>query len=262
MSKKRSFFHYLITFICIAVIIVSLVAIFMQFYPKFEQAKNYDEIKEVATTPQEDLTQPNLINWDELLAINPETVGWITVPGTHIDYPVVQTSDNDYYLHHNFEGEYSGYGTPFLDTTFDWERFPIAQNSVLYGHNSTWGNQIGFEGLEDYGSIDYYKEHPVIYYTTVEDGNIPVPYEVVAAVKVENTYDYRRPDFKDQIDFIEYYNRILGDKVYDTGKVIYQNDQLVTLSSCIYDVKNGRIAVIARRIDPKPSSSVVVDTEV
>lgn len=223
----------------------------MELYPKYKEKERYEEIKESVTTPTDD-PDVNIIDWEALLAINPDTVGWITVPGTHIDYPVVQTTDNDYYLLHSFENEYYGYGTPFLDYTYDFNRNPIAQNSVVYAHNSRWGDQVGFEGLQKFEDYDYFLEHPIVYYTTIADGNIPIPYEIVAVIKESYTFDYRRPDFSDQIDFIQYYNTIMNHRLYDTGKKIYQNDQLVTLSSCVFDMDNGRVGLIARRINPKP----------
>lgn len=240
MNKRISL---IINVVCILVIIASLAGIFYSLYPKYQEQKNYEEISEAV------ISDDNLIDWDTLLAINPNTVAWINIPETHIDYPVVQGTDNDYYLLHNFNDEYSGYGTPFLDYTYDFTRVPKAQNAVVYAHNSRWGDQVGFEGLEKYQDISYYQEHPTVYFTTIYDGNTPVEYEVVAALKVPYDFDYRRPDFADENDFLSYYNYLLSQRLYDTGINIYSTDQLVTLSSCVFDMDNGRIAVIARRVD-------------
>lgn len=243
MKKKKSISSLIINIICILVIIGSGVAIFLTLYPKYQESKKYEEIQQVAQI--DDL---GTIDWDALKAVNPDVVGWISIPNTHINYPVVQTTDNDYYLLHNFNNEYSGYGTPFLDAVYDFERDPVAQNAVIYGHNSRWGDEVGFEGLEEYEDITYFYEHPSLYYTTIYDGNTPVEYEIVGVIKENYDFDYRRPDFADQNDFLTYYNMILSQKLYDTGKGIYANDQLVTLSSCVFDMDNGRVAIIARRV--------------
>ncbi len=242
-QKRRSRLNLIIIVICLIVIVASATAIFMILYPKYKERKNYEQIEQIAQ-------DPNLgtIDWEALRAINPDIVAWITIPGTHINYPVVQTDDNDYYLLHNFNNEYSGYGTPFLDYVYDFNRVPPAQNAVIYGHNSRWGDEVGFEGLEKYEDQSYYYEHPNLFYTTINDGNVPVEYEIVGVIKENYDFDYRRPDFADQNDFLNYYNNVLSHKLYDVNKGIYENDQLVTLSSCVFDMDNGRVALIARKI--------------
>lgn len=245
MSKSRKWIHNIITIICIALILVSGYMIFQSLYPKYQEEKNFEEIQTIARSRGTDT-----IDWEALRAVNPDIVAWITIPGTHIDYPVVQTSDNDYYLTHNFNGEWSGYGTPFLDTIYDFNRDPAAQNAVVYAHSSRDGDQVGFEGLDKFEDEAYFKDHPYVYYTTVEDGNTPVQYEIVAVIKEDKDFDYRRPDFADQADFLNYYNNIFQASLYKTNKYIYSNDEIVTLSTCVFDVNDARVALIARRVSP------------
>lgn len=258
MTEKRSIVSRIITVICILLIIGSGIMIFLNLWPKFKAQQTFEEIQDVAITTN---NNQETIDWEALKAINPEVVGWIKVPGTHINYPVVQTSDNDYYLTHTFDNQYSGYGTPFLDTIYDFNRDPVAQNSVIYAHSSTYGDQVGFEGLDKFEDEAYYRDHPYIYYTTEEDGSIPIQYEIVAVLKEDKDYDYRRPDFADQADFLNYYNNILADSLYSTGKYVLSNDEMVTLSTCVFDVSGARVAIIARRVNPDPKKQTNTATQ-
>ncbi len=236
--KKSKTTNILIDLALIAIILISGFFIFINIYPRFKEKDQYEDLSS-------QVTNQNLIDWESLKAINPDVVGWIKVPETHIDYPVTQTSDNDYYLLRNFNKEESGYGNPFLDFTYD-NNNPMSKNAVIYGHNSRWGDQVGFEGLSNYDSIDYFNQKPIIYYATLNDPEL-VPYEVVAVLKVDQGFDYRQTTFTDNNEFLNYYNNILSNRLYDTGKVIYGNDQLITLSSCNYDFDDARIVVVARR---------------
>lgn len=248
-SNKKGGLHRFVTILCVLVILGSIGAIIYILYPGFSETKKFDEIKGSVDNQN--------IDWNTLLARNSETVGWITVPGTHIDYPVVKTTDNDFYLTHDFDKQESRFGTPFLDVQFDVNRIPKAQNAVLYAHSSTYGNQIGFEGLSKYEDEAYFKAHPTFYFTTIYDGSVPVEYQVAAVIKADATYDYRRPDFADQTDFINYYNGIMQQSLYNTGTVILPDDDIATLSTCVFDTDDGRIAIIGKRISQRPTDQSV-----
>ncbi|MGI6109931.1 MAG: class B sortase [Eubacteriaceae bacterium] len=243
-KKKRSFLSNLIIYICIIVIIGCIIALLNTYWPDIQSYQTYRGIRaDVINDDNGDHT----INWDSLLAQNPETVGWVWIPDTIVDYPVVQTDNNDYYLDHDFTRSYNKFGNVFLDCDFSLTADPAMQNSVLYGHSSTYGNQIGFNGLNKYEDSSYWQSHPTVYYTRVNEGDQPIPYQIFAVIKVAADYDYRQPQFADQEAFLAYYDRIIQASLYNTGITVSPNDQIVTLSTCVFDIDDGRIAVIARR---------------
>lgn len=240
-NKKRKTGYNIIIFLCVIIIFGCIAALIYIYYPEIE---SYHTYKSVANEAVDD---DHTYDWDKLKEINPDIIGWIWIPDTVVDYPVVQTSNNDYYLYTGFNGEYNKYGTIFLDCDFTLDATPAMQNQVLYGHANTTSERQMFAGLKYYEDSSYYTDHPTIYYTRIEDGNQPVAYEIIDVIKVQADYDYRRPQFADQEDFLSYYANIHNISLYDTGKTAQANDQIVTLSTCVFDIEDGRLAVIARR---------------
>ncbi|MBR4306359.1 MAG: class B sortase, partial [Ruminiclostridium sp.] len=116
-----------------------------------------------------------LPSFEQLLDINPDTVGYLKIPGTAIDYPVVKSEDNDYYLFRDFYGNPNKSGTVMMDHKNVVSADKTSANLVLYGHNMAIGTF--FAGLGEYwrtlydsydgASIAYYKEHPTIIFDTL-----------------------------------------------------------------------------------------------
>lgn len=240
-KKKKKGIYTVIIWLCVLVIFGCIAALIYIYYPEIEAYQSYK------TVSDEGVNDDHTYDWEALKAINPDVVGWIWIPDTIVDYPVVQTDNNDVYLYTGFNGESNKYGTIFLDYLFDQNAVPAMQNQVLYGHaNRVYDRQM-FASLYHYQDFSYYQEHPTVYYTRIEDGNQPVPYEIVDVIKVPASFDYRRPQFGSDEDILQYYQRIHEAGLYDTGKQILPTDQIVTLSTCVFDIEDGRLAVIARR---------------
>lgn len=199
---------------------------------------------------QEVVQKDHHIDWDALMAKNPETVGWLTIEGTNIDTPIVQTTDNDKYLETGFSGEYNEQGVPFLDYEYHWD--PRSQNSVIYGH-STLSTTIDYmfdQLLNYYDDPDMIYSHPTIEYRRPEQSGGDGVYEIFAVLAVEADYDYRQMDFESDETFVAYYDRIKADSVVSRSEIqITPGDEILTLSTCNRHagLADGRTAVIARR---------------
>ncbi len=211
----------------------------------------------------------------ELLEINPETVGYIRIEGTKIDYPVVKGKDNDYYLDHDFYGEESKSGTIMMDYRCEMNSERNSSNMVLYGHNMGVGTF--FAGLGEYWrtlydsydtpSISFYKEHPVIIFDTLYE---QAKWKVFA-VGLYNTeerygevFNYTgKHDFASREDFNDYIINIMDRSDIFTDVDIEYGDEILTLSTCIWpwrsDMDNVRLAVFARKI--RSGESEYVDVE-
>ena len=184
----------------------------------------------------------------KLFKKNGDMIGWITVKGTKIDYPVMQTpKDNEYYLHRNFDREYDVNGLPFLDAQCDVE--DDESNLMVYGHHMKSG--LMFKHLMDFESESFYKNHKTVYLDTLFDER---EYEVVSA--------FRSQIYKEDTDAFKYYEYIgpLTEKrfntyvknvkkrsLYDTGITPEYGDQLLTMVTCAYHTEEGRFVVVARR---------------
>ena len=181
----------------------------------------------------------------EVFAQNDDLIGWVSIPGTRIDYPVMQTKDNpDFYLKHAFDKSYSNYGVPYAAENCDAD---ISDNMVLYGHHMNNGSM--FSDLCKYEDEDFYKEHKTIYFDTLGGYG---EYEVIAAFK---TVAYAESGFKyyhfvnaeSEAAFDEYIAKCKELSLYDTGVSAAYGDKLITLSTCEYSQTNGRMVVVAKK---------------
>ena len=175
---------------------------------------------------------------------NNDFVGWIQIDGTNINYPVMQTPDNpDYYLKHSFEKTWSDYGVPYLD-----ESCVIGQsnNLVIYGHHMSNGSM--FCDLELYSDPAFCMDHPVIRFDTLTSFG---EYEVIAVFRYntnQETFRYDREVNMDEGRFSWFIEQVHARELFSTGKDASFGDQLLTLSTCEYTYKNGRLVVVARKV--------------
>ena len=186
--------------------------------------------------------------FDDLWAENPDFVGWIYIPGTNINYPVVQTiEDEEYYIHRDFEGNYSSSGTLFCSANSSVEN--PSQNIIIYGHHMR--SETMFGRLTYYQSEAYYQEHRYIYFFTNWWEGV---YEVVGAFPTdihEGTYPYYNFTNGTVAEFNEWVANTIDRTPYVTeGRAdVHYGDQFITLSTCNYHISNGRFVVIARRVN-------------
>ena len=180
---------------------------------------------------------------------NKKLIGWLKIDDTNIDYPVVQTSDNEYYLDHNLNQEYDKNGSIFMDKDCD-VRKP-SMNLILYGHHMRSGQMFG--KLDLYEKESYYLEHPVIRFDTIyEKGTYQVMYAFRSKVYSEEEIVFKYYQFIDAMseqEFDSNMQEMAAVSLYDTGVTARYGDRLLTLSTCDYQEKNGRFVVVAKRID-------------
>ncbi len=189
-----------------------------------------------------------LDEYKNLLNKNKKLIGWLQIDDTNIDYPVMQTSDNVYYLDHNLNQEYDRNGSIFMDK--DCDVLKPSTNYIIYGHHMKSGNMFG--KLDLYEDEDYCKEHPRIRFDTIyEKGIYEVMYVFRSRVYSEEEIVFKYYQFIDansEQEFNSYMSEMAEMSIYDTGVTAEYGDQLLTLSTCDYQEKNGRFVVVARKI--------------
>lgn len=193
---------------------------------------------------------PPYVDFDHLKRINSDIVGWIYIPGTEINYPIVQGRDNDYYLHYTFERKKNHTGALFLDCKCD-AGFR-SSNSIIYGHNMKNGRMFGrLKQLYDraYNDNADYKEHPLIWIITPDENR---GYEIMAVREIdvdsrdgEEAYLIEISDQKEYVNFLE---KQKEKSQYMTGLEVNANRHLLTLSTCTSDSVGGRLIVQALEI--------------
>lgn len=179
---------------------------------------------------------------------NQDIIGWLEIKGTHINYPVLQGKDNEYYRTHNYKKEKSKNGSIFLDKAYNWE-IP-STNLLIYGHNMQNGTM--FEELLKYKNEDFLKSHPVIRFTTdTEDSE----YEIFSVLKSRVYYKKEENVFRyyyfinaeTEEDYNKFIENAKKESLYNIDIPVKYNQKLITLSTCSYHTKDGRFAVIARK---------------
>mgnify|MGYP004448531949 FL=1 len=188
---------------------------------------------------------------------NNDFVGWLTVDGTKIDYPVMQTVDDpEFYLHKDFNKEYSESGTPFIDATSVVYGDGRTWNWLIYGHNMKFGTM--FHDLLEFDDKEFWEQHKTfelsVIYPEQNAGDFG-EYEIVVAA-YSRIYEKDSDAFKyysytcytDESTFNEFVEGIKKESVYDTGITPQYGDQLVTLSTCAYHTTEGRFYVVGRKI--------------
>ena len=229
----RKFFLNLLTIICIVTICISGFKIYttLRDYKKADNV--YSELRD---------TKNNFDNTTEatkdLSSINSDYQFWINVEGTNIDYPVVQGSDNDFYLNHDFNKNYLPAGSIFLDYRNDFE---ADYNTVIYGHHMR--NSTMFGQMEKFKKEDFFEKNKTITLTSKDD---IYEYEIFAIGVYDADFGYNAVDFNDEDDFKIFLDKILSKSMYSRN-IVNSSDKIITLSTCSYEYDNARTAIFAVR---------------
>lgn len=181
--------------------------------------------------------------------INSDTVGWLFVPGTTIDLPVTQYSDNKYYLKHGLNKQYKWKGNPFLDHRNTLE--PMTRNLIVYGHNMGDGDLFG--QLKNYRSLSYLKQHPVFYFS---DGDTGYYWKIFAVFITDVNFYYIQTDFKNNADFASLLSKMQSRSFFKASFDVVPSDTILTFSTCTYEFKNARFVVVARKLRENQQESL------
>lgn len=266
MKKRRmGVGRIIILVVCILVFIVSA-SLVIKYVVELKSNRDYYE--KIQTLVEEDAEQG--MDFSSTLKINSDTVGWIKVPNTNIDYPVVQFLNNEYYLNHDFEKKYNYRGAIFMDyrnnpTDFD-------ANTIIYGHNCY--DKTMFSELDQYDSIDFYKKTPVFEYYTLKEKYTCKIYAVFITSADENedngyVFNYIYP-YMDGENFNGFIDEVNKRRLYVTDVDIDNSDNMIVLSTCVRNLDtvnkygkttyraDARLVVVARTLRNGESADVDV----
>lgn len=218
--------------------VIAAVPFFKEKRSERKSETGFKEIKE-SVTDKEDKT----INVEKLKGENEDCIGYLEVPETSISYPIMQTRDNpDFYLKHDFNKNYSFYGTPYLSAYCDLKK---SDNLIIYGHNINGGKMFG--ALEQYKEKKFFDSHKKIYFTTDQKRE----YEVFAVMSV-NVREFEYWKFvmaRDEKYYDKFVEKVLEHSLWSVGKKPKYGEQMLMLSTC--DNGKGddwRIVVAGKKI--------------
>lgn len=182
------------------------------------------------------------VDFSELLTKNFDTVGWLYVSNTNINYPVVQTDNNDYYLTHSFDGSTNVAGWIFADYRSDMENFK--RNTVIYGHGRT--DQVMFGSLNTVLTPEWHTNE-VNQYIKLSTPTKNVVWQIVSVYTIRAESYYLTHNFENDEAYRAYLNTILGRSIYNFNVPVATTDKILTLSTCL-NTTGDRIVVHAKMI--------------
>ncbi|MDO4356695.1 MAG: class B sortase [Clostridia bacterium] len=213
-----------------------------------DEASNVNESRVELQTAEG--TGTVLTKYQALYELNSDLAGWVSIEGTNINYPVMYTPDEpEYYLHRSFDGKKRTSGLPFLDS--DCSLFPRSMNLVVYGHHMRDGSM--FADLMEYESEEFCRQHGLIQFDTIYEAG---KYAVVGAFTVsvsKNSEDALRYYYQlidpTEDEFNEFMRALRENRLYDLDVDAEYGDQLLMLSTCEYSHAEGRMVVVAKKVE-------------
>lgn len=182
------------------------------------------------------------VNFTELLKKNPDTVGWIKVDGTKVNYPIVQAEDNDYYLSHAFNKRSNAGGWVFADYRVDFKDF--GRNTIIYGHNMN--NKTMFGSIPNM-LYSGYLNNSNNYYIKISTPTSNTVWKVFSVYTIEPEVYYLKTNFRTE-PYDKFLNTLRDRSVYDFGIDVTTDDKILTLSTCD-NTGTKRVAVHAKMIN-------------
>ena len=239
--------------------VVFSVGYLIYYYSYYE--KNDIEYSELSTLVKEDSggtveinytekqdKPPILKKYETLYNKNRKLIGWLKIEGCDIDYPVMQTSNNEYYLDHNYTQEYDKNGSLFLDKDCD-AAFPN-DNMIIYGHHMKSGKMFG--NLNYYSKESFWEDNKEFTFDTIyETGTYAVMYVFRSKIYSEEEIVFKYYQFIDatsENEFNSNMEEMANMSLYDTGVTASYGDRLITLSTCDSSEEDGRFVVVAKKI--------------
>lgn len=259
--KKKNVLYRLAYIIFMVLIFFSIIYIIKYYYGMYtaKQESNLlsqfsindailiaqEEIEDVPPTP---IKTERMLKLEELQIENADIRAWIEIENTNINYPVLQDSDNKYYLNHNYKKNQTISGSIFLDKNYSWD-LP-SSNLLIYGHNMPNGTM--FQNLLQYKNKEFYIKHPTIRFTTNSED---VNYEIMSVFQSKVYYKSEQNVFKyynfinaeNEEEYNEFIENVKKLSFYDTGITAEYGEQLMTLSTCSYHTTDGRFVVVAKK---------------
>ena len=234
----KKFFSRFIFWSLLIVFIGSGFMLFRNVGDEYQYHQMEEQIEE-----EKQILEEEEYEFKELIEINDDTIGWIKIADTSIDYPIVQASDNSYYLTHDCNGDESKYGSIFMDyhNAADFSD----EHTILYGHNMKNGSM--FHDLNEYSSHDFLDEHT---YIEVYSQDVYRKWVIFSTYSTEPDFNYLQTAFDSREEYSNFLQALLSHSEFSNEKVqVTARDKILTLSTCSDDLENGRRVVHSKLVE-------------
>lgn len=252
-KKIKGFYRLILMIQLISIIVIAVTSYYI--YVWISDNKNTDKILQDifnnTNISSEDINvnevETSLLNidFDNLISINSDTIGWIKVWGTDINYPVVQTNDNSFYLTHSFDKTYNKAGWIFADyRNSALEDNKLDKNTVIYGHNRQNKSMFGTLSntlKKEWRDIEEYR------YINFSILNESMLWEVFSTYTINSEDYYIKTTFSSDMEYEEFIKTTKNRSIYDFNVNVTPDDKILTLSTCT-NTGEGRTVVHAKLI--------------
>lgn len=219
-----------------------------------------------ATPPAEAvkaLPEGYLPRFAALYEMNDDIAGWVTIPDTNVNLPVMQCEDNAFYLNHDINGEHDINGLPFMDFRNKLEPGVFSTNTLIYGHNMTSG--MIFRDLVFYKDPEYFKQHPIVTFDTVYDETqwvIFSCFEANTESRIGEVFQYFNfVNSKDPERIQWYIDEVRSRSYFDADIDVSTEDTFLTMQTCANDMYETKVCIVARKLrDGESASSFDLDS--
>lgn len=201
-------------------------------YESYQQEKQEQDLKEEVIEIANVKDSHETIDFQALQQINPEIIGWIYIPDTSIDYPILQTGDNAYYLNHSYDKLSNIFGSIFMDVSNQADFLDV--HTLVYGHNVPSGEM--FHDLEKYKDENFFKEHPIVHLYTPQQ---TYELQVLSFYQTKEDSDTYQHFSMHDTSFLNYVKQRQALSMYTTEVAFDVQDSLLTLSTCSYESGKG-----------------------
>ena len=242
-KKGKNIIVLVLAIFLVGVLVYSLYHGLIIYIPQMQEQSRFSTIKSMVDKKKQQENNPAKFN--KLVRMNSDFSGWLKIKKTKIDYPVVipRGKDSEYYLHRDFDKNYSFSGTPYIGAGAN----ENSDSFIIYAHNMNNGTMFG--NLDYYKDKDWAKEHKLIEFETIREKR---KYCVFAALqtkvgsKDEYKY-YNRTGYLNKKDYENFIKEIKDNSLIDIGTYPKGRTQILMLSTCSYHTENGRFVVLAYR---------------
>ena len=265
-NKRGCFFNKVLSILLVIFVFIFLYSLFKILNWGMDNKRTSDITKEIVKTTEvteiEDNVETEIVNEEEdknnpywyyisfplidvnianLKSQNSDTVGWININNTNVNYPFVQTDDNDFYLNHSFDKSYNEAGWLFLDYRND--IYFSDRNNIIYGHSRLDKTMLG--SLSRVLNREWYsnKDNHVIRVSLENENTL---WQIFSVYKIEVESYYITTNFGSDNEYMDFLNTMKKRSLYDFNANINVNDKVLTLSTCYSDTE--RTVVHARLI--------------
>lgn len=225
-------------------LLIGLTLLLTSFFIKGERVKQTKLEEEIKENFKDETIESDQfeIDFDSLIEVNADVIGWININNTDVDYPVLKTNNNDFYLDRNIYKEKASHGSIFMD--FRNIGDGTDRHTIIYGHQMDDGTM--FTSLNNFKDEKFLNNNKTFKLMLLNEVHT---YEIFSAYVTDTSFYYIMTNFRTDDSFLSYVNKLKNKSYFNSDIVLNKNDKILTLSTCSYEFDNARFVIHAKKLN-------------